>query len=153
VIGAWKDDDMGIDAGAAYAFRFKEDGGQWEQAQKLYGSDSAAGDGFGSGASAAMDEAVVAAHQDDDGGIDSGSAYIVAGISGIDENGDGVADACGSPGDVDGNGVVDFNDLINVILAWGLCPQPPGPGSCPADLSGDGMVDIDDLFLVINFWD
>jgi hypothetical protein len=53
-------------------------------------------------------------------------------------------------GDVTGDGVVNVDDLVEVILAWGACPVPPGP--CPADVDGDGLVDVDDLVLVILNW-
>ncbi len=53
------------------------------------------------------------------------------------------------PGDVDHNGVVDVDDLIIVILAWGPCP-PSGP--CPADIDGNLQVDVDDLIIVILNW-
>jgi hypothetical protein len=52
-------------------------------------------------------------------------------------------------GDVDGNGSVDVDDLIAVILDWG-CTNPPGP--CPADVDGNGTVDVDDLIAVILNW-
>jgi hypothetical protein len=56
-------------------------------------------------------------------------------------------------GDATGNGIVDIDDLLAVINAWGACPPP-----CPADIpptaggSGDGVVNIDDLLAVINNW-
>ncbi len=53
-------------------------------------------------------------------------------------------------GDVNGDGVVNVDDLIAVILAWGPCPQPPTP--CPADVDGSGAVDVDDLIAVILNW-
>jgi hypothetical protein len=53
------------------------------------------------------------------------------------------------PADIDGNGDVDADDLVAVILAWG-CTNPPGP--CPADADGSGTVDADDLTLVILAW-
>jgi hypothetical protein len=53
-------------------------------------------------------------------------------------------------GDVNLDGVVDVDDLIAVILAWGPCPAPPSP--CAADLTGDGQVNIDDLIAVILNW-
>jgi hypothetical protein len=52
------------------------------------------------------------------------------------------------PGDVNGDGAVDADDLVEVILAWGPCPPPP----CPADLDDNGVVDADDLVLVILNW-
>jgi hypothetical protein len=51
-------------------------------------------------------------------------------------------------GDIDGNGVVDVNDvfyLINFLFAGG--PDPIGPG----DTSGDGAVDGADVFYLINY--
>jgi hypothetical protein len=57
-------------------------------------------------------------------------------------------------GDVNGDGVVNVNDLLEVINAWGACPAPPV--ACPADIApppqGDGTVNVNDLLLVINNW-
>jgi hypothetical protein len=57
-------------------------------------------------------------------------------------------------GDVDGDGDVDVDDLIGVILGWGPCPAPPA--ACPGDVAphpgGDGQVDVEDLILVILNW-
>jgi hypothetical protein len=53
-------------------------------------------------------------------------------------------------GDVNGDGQVNVDDLIAVILAWGLCPPAPAP--CPADLDNNGAVDVDDLIAVILNW-
>ncbi|MHC5005461.1 MAG: multiheme c-type cytochrome [Planctomycetota bacterium] len=55
----------------------------------------------------------------------------------------------GSP-DVDGDGTVTVDDLIDVILAWGPCSDPPVP--CPADTDCNGTVDVDDLINVILHW-
>ena len=55
-----------------------------------------------------------------------------------------------SPGDVDLNGVVDVDDLLMLINAWGQCPAPPE--ACPADLDGNLVVDVDDLLMVVNKW-
>ncbi len=49
-------------------------------------------------------------------------------------------------GDVNGDGVVNVTDLLEVIGAWGACP------GCPADLNGDGVVNVTDLLLVIGNW-
>jgi hypothetical protein len=58
------------------------------------------------------------------------------------------------PGDITGDGVVNVNDLLVVINAWGPCPAPPQ--SCPADIApspnGDGVVNVNDLLSVINNW-
>ena len=52
------------------------------------------------------------------------------------------------PGDIDGNGVVNVNDLLAVMSAWGPCQ--PLPASCPADLVHDGVINVNDLLLVIG---
>ena len=48
--------------------------------------------------------------------------------------------------DVNGDGMIDVNDLVAVIMAWGPCAD------CPADVDGDGMVDVDDLVTIISRW-
>jgi hypothetical protein len=53
------------------------------------------------------------------------------------------------PADVDGNGEVDVDDLVQVILQWS-CTDPPGP--CSADVTRNGVVDVDDLVEVILAW-
>jgi hypothetical protein len=47
--------------------------------------------------------------------------------------------------DITGNSVVDVDDLLSVINAWGAT-------SAPADVTGNGLVDVDDLLMVINGW-
>jgi hypothetical protein len=54
-------------------------------------------------------------------------------------------------GDADGSGVVDIDDLLQVVNGWGRC----GMGCCSADVAqagGNGVIDIDDLLGVINNW-
>jgi hypothetical protein len=51
------------------------------------------------------------------------------------------------PGDVNGDLMVDVDDVFAVLNAWGSCQ-----GSCPSDVTSDGLVNIDDLFLVIDLW-
>ena len=55
------------------------------------------------------------------------------------------------PGDGNGDGVVDTDDLLLVINGWGECPPPKGE-DCPGDLNVSGAVDVDDLLIVINNW-
>jgi hypothetical protein len=50
-------------------------------------------------------------------------------------------------GDVTCNGLVDVDDLLQVINNWGAAP-----GCKPADITCNGMVDVDDLLAVINHW-
>jgi len=79
IVGASRDDERGLDAGAAYILhRFN---GSWTQMAKLMpvigGSDvSAAGDNFGISVGISGNYAVVGAPYDDDRGTNSGSAYL-----------------------------------------------------------------------------
>jgi hypothetical protein len=56
----------------------------------------------------------------------------------------------GIVGDLDCDDVVNVNDLLEVISAWGPCPPNQ---SCSADITGDGVVNVNDLLLVISNWD
>jgi hypothetical protein len=55
------------------------------------------------------------------------------------------------PGDANGDGLVDVDDLLLVINGWGACPDPKVE-SCPGDLDESTTVDVDDLLIVINGW-
>ncbi len=59
-----------------------------------------------------------------------------------------------SPGDVDDDGDVDFQDLLALLASWGPCPTHPGASSdeCPADIDGDGVVGIGDLITLLAHW-
>ncbi len=78
VVGAaYKDDDKGLNSGAAYVFERNKDGiDNWGEAKKLLASDGAAGDEFGRSVAISGDTVVVGAWETDDKGTDSGSAYI-----------------------------------------------------------------------------
>jgi 6-phosphogluconolactonase (cycloisomerase 2 family) len=49
------------------------------------------------------------------------------------------------PGDVDGDGVVGFADLLMVLSDWGRAGGP-------ADVDGDGIVGFRDLLIVLSSW-
>ncbi len=74
MVGAPLDGDYGTDYGAAYAYRF--DGASWNFEHKLAAGDAGERDHFGVSVAVSGDVAVVGANFDDDGGIDSGSAYV-----------------------------------------------------------------------------
>ncbi|NNF42808.1 MAG: PQQ-binding-like beta-propeller repeat protein [Phycisphaerales bacterium] len=48
-------------------------------------------------------------------------------------------------GDIDGDAIVDFQDLLALLAAWN------SPGG-PADINGDGIVDFTDLLLLLAAW-
>jgi len=50
------------------------------------------------------------------------------------------------PEDINGDDLVDVNDVLGVIESWGDCP------ACPGDTNGDGAVDVDDLLAVVAAW-
>jgi choice-of-anchor B domain-containing protein len=56
-------------------------------------------------------------------------------------------DVTPSDPDVNGDGFIDVEDLVMVILNWGPCPP-----ECPADVDGDGEVGVADLVeVILNF--
>ena len=58
------------------------------------------------------------------------------------------------PGDANGDGTVNVNDLLVVINGWGTCPS--SPALCPGDLApygcGNNTVNVNDLLVVIDDW-
>ncbi len=72
VIGAWNDDDKGINSGSAYIYDI--DNINYER--KLTAFDGKSGDKFGYSIASSGDFVVVGAYEDDDNGDSSGSAYL-----------------------------------------------------------------------------
>ena len=50
------------------------------------------------------------------------------------------------PEDLNGDGVVDFADLLVLLSAWGTCD------GCLADLNGDDLIDFTDLLILLSAW-
>jgi len=68
---------------------------------------------------------------------------------GFEEDDISASNDCGEPtvpGDVNGDGMVNVTDLLEVMDTWGPWEV------CPADLNGDGFVDIVDLLEVVGNW-
>ncbi len=76
------------------------------------------------------------------GGRSTGASDIFC--ARVDSTGVLGAPATSVPGDVDGDGQVNANDLATLLNQWG------GPGS--ADLNHDGIVDAKDLATVLSNW-
>jgi hypothetical protein len=71
---------------------------------------------------------------------DAGSGSLVE--AAIDDLSITVLETC-CPGDADGDGAVDLNDLLAVLGAFGTT-------STDGDIDGDGVVDLDDLLSVLS---
>jgi hypothetical protein len=50
--------------------------------------------------------------------------------------------------DVNRDGTVSVNDLLQVLSEWGPCPDGP----CPGDVSGDGAVGMADVLQLLQAW-
>ena len=75
IVGAYGNDDGGTNSGSAYIFH-RTGTGTWDSGTKIVASDAAAGDEFGWSVAIDGDYAIVGAIGNDDGGTNSGSAYI-----------------------------------------------------------------------------
>lgn len=74
VVGASRNDGVGIDAGAAYVFIRDKD--SWSEAQKLTASDSGPYDRFGESVAIDGDTILIGATGDDGQGYNAGAAYV-----------------------------------------------------------------------------
>jgi hypothetical protein len=139
VVGArWADDacpeDPDCNSGVAYVYH--DQNGTWVDEGKLGASDMAATDYFGVDVAVIGDRALVGSYLDDDAGTASGSVYIY----------DLTGASCECPEDLDGNDTVDVFDLLQLLSAWGDCPD------CPEDLDGNRTVDVFDLLALLAAW-
>ncbi|MBK9385664.1 MAG: FG-GAP repeat protein [Planctomycetes bacterium] len=71
LVGAYQDDDRGLDSGGAYVF--VRSGGRWSQQTKILAHDGTPGDLFGHSVAIDGDTALIGAYGD---GLYSGSAYV-----------------------------------------------------------------------------
>lgn len=88
VVGAYLEDAVGSNSGAAYVYR-RDPGGPepWVLVKEILGSDTAGFDGFGSAVAVNGDRIVVGAYHDDHSSeIDPGSAYVFERNEGGAEN-------------------------------------------------------------------
>jgi len=81
IVGSSNDDDDGNGSGSAYIFA-NTSGKTWAQQAKLTASDAASFDFFGVSVAISGNLVIVGSWQDDDVGINSGSAYIYANTTG-----------------------------------------------------------------------
>ena len=128
VMGAYGDDDLGSNAGAAYVLLGSANGVDLSSELKIYASDGAAGDYYGRSLAGAGDlngdaieDFAVGSHGDDDMGSASGAVYVYhsnasGGLSSMTKisASDGAADdsfglTLSGGGDMDGDG---YDDLL-----------------------------------------
>jgi hypothetical protein len=64
-----------------------------------------------------------------------------------DNGGNTLSDECPICPDVNSDGIIDPNDILAIIWAWGTC------NGCSEDLNEDGIVGLTDLMIVIDSWD
>ena len=81
MIGAYLDDDNGMNSGSAYVYR--RSAGVWTLEQKLLAADGAPSNFFGLTVAIDGNTAVIGAPGDDDNGDSSGSAYVYTKMAGI----------------------------------------------------------------------
>ncbi|WP_026775628.1 Ig-like domain-containing protein [Polaribacter sp. Hel_I_88] len=74
IVGSLGDDDDGTDSGSAYIYNVAS--GSWIEEAKITATDAAQSDLFGWSVAISGDKAIVGANRNDDGGQDSGSAYV-----------------------------------------------------------------------------
>ncbi|MBI5863349.1 MAG: hypothetical protein HZB38_02315 [Planctomycetes bacterium] len=73
-----------------------------------------------------------------------GDSADIAGGTSMDINGDGNPDECECIGDMNGDFVVDLNDLTTFLAAFGSCTGQPN-FNARADIDHDGCVTLSDL--------
>lgn len=74
-------------------------------------------------------------------------ACDIANGTSVDANGNGIPDECDDscPGDADGNGVINVDDILNVLGSYG---SDNGDG----DINGDGVCNVDDVLEVLSYF-
>ncbi len=150
-VGAYLNDTVAFNAGAAYTFNVLE--AETALLGKLTAPDGAESDQFGFSLATSGGAVLIGAWMDEDVLLDNGSAYVFS-LEGetFDCNENGESDACdialGTSGDCNGNGIPDECDI-----AAGRAPdldQNGVPDDCDFDCNGNGTPDATDLALGIS---
>lgn len=151
VVGAYRDDDMGSDAGAAYVF----DALTGAQVAKLLATDGAPDDWFGCSVAIDGGKVVVGSRFDGDQGNKFGSAYLFDAATGLQlgkfvPSDGGHFDECGVSVAIE-NGRVAAG-------AYHDSDRGEWSGSayvfetCAGDLTHDGSVSTQDFLQFLNWW-
>ncbi len=129
ITGAWRNDEQGVNAGAAYIF--ERGNVDWNEVQKLVASDGANGDFFGFSVAVSGSTAVVGAFVSDASGHDAGAAYVFERDHGGDGNWGEIARLAATDAadnDFFGRAVAISHDTV-VVGADGNDDHGPGSGS------------------------
>ena len=122
VVGAYREDTGGIEAGAAYVFHRNQGGtDNWGEVKKLTASDAEAYDWFGRSVAVSGEIAFVGAWWEDTGGSNAGAAYIFQRDKGGTDNWGQVKKLTASPaqgGAMFGTSVAVSGDIA-VVGAFG----------------------------------
>ncbi len=135
IVGAHGDDDNGDGSGSAYLF----DTNTGEQLYKFLPKDGAAGDRFGHAVAIDGGLAVISAHNDDDNGEASGSAYVFD-----------ISSCVIVLGDANDDGVFNNGDIASFVLAL-TNPDayqamfPDVDPNVVLDMNGDGAFNNGDI--------
>ncbi len=154
------DGPLGSSLDVGRVVHFGRAGGEWRELTSIVDPSPVSGDRFGSGVAVGGGFLCIASHGRD-GGRGCGVMFgfggdcnmnavadpldILRGAS--DSDGDHVPDECECFGDVNGDGVIDGDDLGSLLNLWGGCAIP-----CSADLNHDGFVNGADLGLLLGNW-
>jgi len=116
LIGAWYDDDNGVDSGSVYIFT--RTGTTWTQQQKLLASDGAAEDQFGWWVLLAGDTAFIGAPGDADNGVGSGSTYVFTRTGSTWTQQQKLLASDGVAGDSFGSSIAKDGDTVLIGADW-----------------------------------
>jgi len=170
LVGAYNNDNNGIDSGSAYVFNH-DGSGNWTQLTKLSASDGQAGDQLGLSVAFSGEVALVGAYLDDDNGNDSGAAYFYTLYDGdgdglrsdtgadncpahinpsqLDTDGDGEGDACDD--DDDNDGTSDVSDAFPLNPFEDTDTDEDGIGNnSDTDDDNDGLLDTYEILNGLN---
>ena len=146
LIGAPGVDDAGPEAGAVYVFILVD--GEWFQQAKIIGADIGMFDSFGTAVAIHEDTAIIGAYGKDEGGMDSGAAYVFVrnGTSWIQQT--KLTHQGAVPGDLFGFSVAVYED--NALVGAHLS-DAAGPDSGAAYLfTRNGSRWTEDFLLLPN---
>jgi len=159
VVGAPVDSEGGFVAGAAHLFHFQQN--HWVETAKLIGSDTTSN--FGRQIALIGDQALIRGQAPAPGvNADFHNIYVFAGIEPVDcnnngepdgcdiangtsfdSNDNGIPDECEGVPDFNGDEIVNVDDLLFLLKAW---------GSDEADTNQDGVTDVTDLLALLGAW-